>query len=375
MRVVILSKALVVGVYQSKLAQLAALPDIELSAIVPPAWRDERGTLQLEQGSAGGCQMFVTSIAFNGNFHLHYYPQLNALLAQIKPDLLHIDEEPYNLASFLAVRAAQRIGARSVFFSWQNLNRRYPPPFNWFERYVLNHTQACIAGNHDAELVWCTKGFRGPIAVIPQFGVEPDVFQPGQPQRPSTEFRIGYVGRFVTEKGVDVLLRAVAKLEGNWRVELIGSGPAHDHLIELARQLHLVDRVSFLPWLPSEEIADHYRTLDALVLPSRSQTNWKEQFGRALVEAMACGVPVIGSTCGEIPNVIGDAGLIFPEGDAAALCAHLNRLQNNLDLRRELAQHGRQRVLAHFTQACVARQTYEVYQRVMGSGEMPGNKN
>ena len=332
---------------------------------MPPSWRDERGTLQLERGCAGDCQILVTPIAFNGNFHLHYYPRLSALLAQLKPDILHIDEEPYNLATFLALRAGQRIGARTLFFSWQNLQRRYPPPFSWLERYVIDHAQACLAGNQAAELVWRAKGFRGPIAVIPQFGVEPDVFKPVQPREPSTKFTVGYVGRLVEEKGVDVLLHALAQLDGDWRAELIGGGPAHGRLIDLTRQLQLADRVRFISWLPSAEIAGSYRTLDAFVLPSRSRTNWKEQFGRSLVEAMACGVPVIGSTCGEIPNVVGNAGLIFPEGDAAALCASLNRLRSDPGLRSDLAQRGRQRVLEHFTQAQVARQTYEVYRQMM----------
>ena len=136
-------------------------------------------------------------------------------------------------------------------------------------------------------------------------------------------------------------------------------------MVELAQQLQLADRVRFLPWLPSAQIVDYYHTLDVLVLPSRSRPNWKEQFGRVLVDAMACGVPVIGSTCGEIPNVIGDAGLIFPEGDVAALRAQLQRLHDDTTLRRDLAQRGRQRVLDHFTQAQIAQQTYEVYRSVL----------
>ena len=179
MRVVILSKALVVGAYQTKLARLAALPDIELTAIVPPAWRDERGTLHLERSRTNGYQLIVTPIAFNGSFHLHFYPGLGRLLDRLRPDILHIDEEPYNLATFLALRSARRAGAtRTLFFSWQNLNRRYPIPFSWIERYTLEHVDACIAGNHDAGRVWRAKGYRGPIAIIPQFGVDPDVFRP-----------------------------------------------------------------------------------------------------------------------------------------------------------------------------------------------------
>jgi glycosyltransferase involved in cell wall biosynthesis len=86
-----------------------------------------------------------------------------------------------------------------------------------------------------------------------------------------------------------------------------------------------------------------------------------------LVEAMACGVPVIGSDSGEIPHVIGDAGLIFPEGQAGTLQAHLARLLADPDLRADLARRGRERVLARYTQAQVAAQTYAVYQ-AMGEG-------
>jgi glycosyltransferase involved in cell wall biosynthesis len=372
MRVVMISKALVIGAYHSKLKYLAAQPQMELTAIVPPSWRDERGELALERTPAEGYQLIVTPLRFNGNFHLHYYPQLNRLLLQLRPPG-HIDEEPYNLASFLALRSAHRAGARSVFFSWQNLKRTYPPPFSWLERYALRQAAAGIVGNADSERVWRAKGYRGPLAVIPQVGVEPDVFKPLEITQPTTDhFRVGYVGRFVEEKGIDVLLHALRDLGGVWQADLLGSGPDQARLAELAQHLQIADRVRFLAWMPSAQTVDFYRSLDVLVLPSRSQPNWKEQFGRVLVEAMACGVPVVGSTCGEIPNVIGQAGIIFPEGDALALRDRLRAVQGDVSLRRDLAQRGRQRVLACFTQEQVARQTYEVYCAVLRpTGRLP----
>ena len=108
----------------------------------------------------------------------------------------------------------------------------------------------------------------------------------------------------------------------------------------------------------------YYRQLDVLVVPSRTRSNWKEQFGRVAVEAMACGVPVVGSDSGEIPHVLGDAGLVFVEDDAAALRAHLARLMQDAGLQAELARRGRRRVLEHYTQARVAADTYEVYRRL-----------
>ncbi len=373
MHVALVSKACLVGAYQRKLEELAALPDVDLTVIVPPAWRDERGTIALERAHVNGYQLIVEPIVFNGNYHLYFYPRIARHLEALRPDLIHIDEEPYNFATYHVLRIARRLGAKTVFFSWQNLNRRYPFPFSRIERAVLRHADAGIAGNRDSAQVWRAKGFRGPIAVIPQFGVDPDIFSPkaGDPEaaggerRSSQGFSIGYLGRLVEEKGVDVLLRAAAGLRGDWRLEIVGSGPAQGKLIGLAEHLNVRERVAFRPWLPSAQLPDVYRALDALVLPSRSKPNWKEQFGRTLIEAMACGVPVAGSTCGEIPHVVGEAGLIFPEGDVDALRAALDRLMRDSTLRRDLAARGRERVLRHFTQKQVALATAEVYRAVI----------
>jgi glycosyltransferase involved in cell wall biosynthesis len=371
MRIALVSKACLVGAYQRKLEELAALPDIDLTVIVPPSWRDERGTITLERAHVNGYRLIVEPIRFNGDYHLYFFPGIARQLNALRPDLIHIDEEPYNYATYHLLRLAKRLNAKTVFFAWQNLNRRYPFPFNLIERAVLRGADACIAGNHDSAQVWRAKGFRGPIDIIPQFGVDPDIYAPKAPglEAPGA-FRVGYVGRFVKEKGPDLLLRALAGLSGDWRAEFVGSGPLSGALIALAGRLGLTDRVTFRPWLPSAQLPAVYRALDTLVLPSRTRPNWKEQFGRTLIEAMACGVPVIGSTCGEIPHVIDDAGLIFPEGDVDALRAQLERLMSDAGLRRDLSARGREHVLRHYTQKQVAAATAEVYRRVMSASAL-----
>jgi glycosyltransferase involved in cell wall biosynthesis len=302
-------------------------------------------------------------MAFNGNFHLHYYPRIERLIARLRPDIVHIDEEPYNLATWHSLRRAQRHGAKTLFFSWQNLLRRYPFPFNWMEQQVLQRAEAAIVGNQDALAVWRAKGYARPIAVIPQFGVDPEIFSPG-PSNASSQppFVVGYAGRLVPEKGVDLLLRAVAQLPSAVQLHIRGSGPAAGSLQRLAHTLGVWERVRFDPLIPSMQMPEFLRQLSVLVLPSRTRPNWKEQFGRVLVEAMACGVPVVGSTCGEIPHVIGEAGLIFPEGEVGALAARLTSLQREASLRVQLAQSGRARVLAHYTHRHIADQTLAVYQ-------------
>ncbi len=362
------SKALVVGAYQRKLEELAAIPGVQLTCIVPPYWQEQGRRISLEREHLVGYELVVEPIRFNGNFHLFYWPSLGRHMRRLRPDIVHIDEEPYNLATFLAMRLALAVGARPLFFTWQNLYRSYPPPFRWMERYTLARAAYAIAGNAEAVDVLRKKGYRGPAEVVPQFGVDPEVFRPAEPARNDGPLVVGYAGRLVPEKGVLLLLRALAGLPGSWRLHIIGNGPLAPEVLATAGDLHLRDRLVLESAVPSTRMADRFRSFDVLVLPSLSRSNWKEQFGRVLIEAMACGVPVVGSNCGEIGNVVGDAGLIFPEGDVEALREHLALLLGDAELRRELGRRGRQRVLERFTHREIARRTYEVYRRIMEEG-------
>jgi glycosyltransferase involved in cell wall biosynthesis len=379
LRILMISKACIVGAYQKKLEELAKFLDVELTVVVPHYWSDERGVIRLEQEHTQGYELVVERMTLNGHFHLHFYPGLAKHFRIIKPHLVHIDEEPYNVATWQAMRLAKTHGAKAVFFTWQNIHRRYPPPFSLIESYNLRNADYAIAGNSEAVRVLKAKGYRGPTRVIPQFGVDPDIYRfqvsgsrfQGPDLQPGTWnlelFTIGYVGRLVEEKGVHVLLRAVAGLSGEWRLRILGSGPQRSQLENLATELGIAERVTFEDLIPSTQMPGYYNQLDALVLPSLTRPNWKEQFGRVLIEAMACGVPVVGSDSGEIPNVIGEAGLVFPEGDVQALRSRLSRLMADPALRDELARRGRDRVLAHYTQAQVAAKTYQVYRELMAT--------
>jgi glycosyltransferase involved in cell wall biosynthesis len=369
MHVLMVSKACLVGAYQTKLEAIAKFDDIELSVIVPPVWQDPAGPIPLERSHTNGYRLLVDPIRLNGQFHLHYYPTLKKRLQTLKPDILHMDEEPYNLATWLGVRQAKKAGVKSLFFSWQNICQKYPFPFNWVERQVLSAVDYALMGNQAAVEVWEEKGYQGHYQVIPQFGVRPDIYSPPPGRDEGRTFVIGSAGRrLVPEKGIDLLLRAAANLPGIWRVQIAGEGPARPELEKLALELGIKERVHFDGVIASSQMPAYLRQLNVLVVPSRTLPNWKEQFGRILIEAMACGVPVIGSDSGEIPNVIGEAGLIFPEDDVPALTNHLLTLLKDESLRRRLEQAGRERILNHYTQEQIAAKTVEVYREMMQDG-------
>ena len=358
-----ISKACVVGTYQRKLEEMAAAwPEMSLTVVVPPRWQ---GTA-LERLHTRGYQLEVLPQALAGNFHWHFYPTLGRLLRRIRPALVHLDEEPYNFATYHANRLARRYGAKTVWFSWQNLLRHYPPPFSWWERHTLNHSDYALVGSREAERVWRKKGYRGPMRVLPQFGVDPKTFTPPPTPRPVSSVHLAYVGRLVPEKGVDVFLHALAELPGTWHASILGDGPARESLRRLTLRLGITDRVTFRPAVPSGAMPRFYHTVDILVLPSRTRPNWMEQFGRVLIEAMACGVTVVGAQSGEIPQVIGEAGLTFPEADVPALRHILHELISDVARRQSLGRAGRVRVLTHYTQRHIAEETIKVYREVLG---------
>jgi glycosyltransferase involved in cell wall biosynthesis len=382
MKVLMLSKACIVGAYQKKLEEMAAINGVDLTVVVPPSWDDPRDATRLEKLYTQGYEMIVTDIAFNGHYHLHFYPKLRRIVRQVQPDIFHIDEEPYNLATFQAMRLAQSVGTGTVVFSWQNLFRRYPPPFNLMERYVLSRTDALLVGNSESGEVWQRKGYRGPIYLIPQFGVDPAIYYRHERsvrrerrsvvryrhvRRPSqSALAMGYVGRLVEEKGLEVLFLAANKLIGPWTIQILGDGPDRERLEKMVQWLGISGRVTFDQKMPSTHLPHYFSGLDVLVLPSLTRPNWKEQFGRVLIEAMACDVITVGARCGAIPEVIGNAGLTFAEGDVNELRAQLQRLIDDVALREELRSMGRQRVVENYTQEAVAKNTVNVYREILG---------
>ena len=366
MKVLVIWKALVSEAYHKKLKELAKFKDIELTLVVPTKWHN---TI-LEKKYCEEYKIIPRKVVLNGHNHLHWYPGLEKVVRQIRPDIFHIEEEHYSLVTYQAIRLAKKYNIKRLFVSLQNIYKKYPFPFSWIEGYNLRNTDYAVAVSEEIKDVLVKKGFTNEkISIIP-YGIDPLLYR----KMESTELRsrlrleaftIGYIGRFVKEKGIFDLLKALSQIKSKFNLLMVGSGRLKYKIKAEGKRLGILERIRILDSFPSSQVPNYINCMDCLALPSRTTKKWKEQFGRVLIEAMSCEVPVVGSDSGEISNVIGDSGLIFKEGDINDLYSKLELLINDIDLRMELAKKGRQRVLNNFTQEKVARETYKIYQKMM----------
>lgn len=283
-----------------------------------------------------------------------------------KWDVIDIHEEPFALATaeVLLLCALRRNGAPVVLYTAQNIEKRYPLPFRWFERTALRTARGISACNTDAARISMTKGFPGRARVIP-LGIDSDEFTPGDRKVDATAPVAGFLGRLVPEKGLETLLQAVAGAPG-LRLRIAGAGPMADALPARVAGLGIADRVEVLGPVAPEKVPEFYRTIDVLAVPSQATASWTEQFGRVAVEAMAAGVPVVASDAGALVEVVERAGLIVPQGDAAALGAAL--VEATGPRRGALVRAGLARA-ATCTWDAVADRYLELYDSVRHEGD------
>ncbi len=371
MRVLMFSHTYFPAHYRGKLRWLTTEGGVDLTLVALPALRLPTGVqLVFEETSEPFAVRLLQPVAFTDHNILRLYAphKVAALLREIRPEIVHAEAEPHSLTLGLLAFLKHYFPYRLVAFTWENLFRQGRGPLRWVERFTLRQVDWMIAGNSEAANVIRWRGYSGPVTVIPQVGLDPSHFSGEyleRPSRPCRELRIGFVGRLVPEKGVLDLWEAFLPMADQAILVLIGEGPLRETILAQARKAGVKERVEVKGYIPYAEMPSALKDLDILVLPSRTTLHWKEQFGHVLAEAMAVGVPVIGSDSGAIPEVIGDAGLVFPERDVAALRERLVFLLDHPAERQRLAKAGRQRVLTQFTDAAIAQATLQVYEQLM----------
>lgn len=345
-------------------------PDVELEVVTTERWREAEMDVDATPDDLFPVRTARSHLSKHIQLFVYDPRPIIKALREHRPHLIDMSHEPYSIAAAEILTLCKWYAPQApiVMQTNQNILHNYPPPFNWLERRAFRRVAAAYACSESVCEVLHAKGFTKPAPIVP-FGVNTEAFRPriADEEKNSGPLTIGYIGRMLRGKGLNVLAAALAMIESEaWQLLVVGDGPERESFEQKLRTAGLDKRAEFTGAINFALVPEYFHRLDLLVIPTETTKRIREQFGRVIVEAMASGVPVIGSTCGAIPEVIGHAGLVFPEGNASALAGALLQLLADEDLRTRLAIAGLARV-GRYSWEQVAEKTYELYRHVLRS--------
>jgi glycosyltransferase involved in cell wall biosynthesis len=345
----------------------------EVTVAGPSFFHGDLRPVPLERLPSEPCKLVGLPAYLTRRIHVMVYgPRLRSLLRE-PWDLVHCWEEPFIFAAGQAAMWCHP-AARLVFATFQNLSKRYPPPFSWVEQYAMGQADGWVAFGHLIEDVLTRrKLYRDrPHRVIPP-GVDVQQFKPDPARRAQTLTElnwssegppvVGFVGRFVPEKGLRLLTEVLDAVRSPWRALFLGGGSLESYLRDWSAKYG--ERVRILTEVTHSQVPAYMNCMDVLAAPSQSTPRWREQFGRMLVEAFASGVAVLASDSGEIPFVVGDAGLIRPEADREQWQDGLQTLLENPAFRTDVAARGFDRAHQEFAWPLVARRHLKFFDELL----------
>ncbi len=276
-------------------------------------------------------------------------------LARRRPVVATI-HHPITVDRDMAVRAETALWRKFKHLRWYSFIGMQKRVAHIFKQIITVSTQA----RDDI-----SREFRIPaerFSVVPN-GIDTRMFYP-LPDVAREPFRLIVTNSAdIALKGLDILLRAVAELapaRPRLNLVVIGMPKKKSPIFRLIRELGIGARVHFTGRIDQDAFVRQYARAWAAIVPSRY-----EGFGLPAGEAMACGVPVISTTGGALPEVVGDAGLLVPPADHRLLARAIAQLCDHPELAAKLGRAGYQRVMAHFTWQAAARKTVAIYQRTI----------
>lgn len=363
MRVLIINSMFYTSAYRRCADELGVQPEIDLTVLTVDGWimNDRLSNTEALSGNVP-YSFIIGKTLWKGKENRGFYISgLRRAFHLSQPEIIFLMEEPFSLFALqvLFLKNLYSPNSKIVFFTWNNLSFSefdYRPSvwYRMVSRWTLDRCDGALTANSDGITVLGNTGFAKPIEKI-GYGVRTDRFIEQDNDRVEKlraeigitpeQVIIGYVGRLLRMKGLDILLDAFASLDNpNLRLLIVGSGEFEQELMVLAERLGISDRIIHYPSVAHGDVPAYMQLINIFVLPSRRYRMWAEQFGRVLVEAMAAGAIVIGSDSGAIPEVIGNAGFVFRENDVDSLREALNNaLALDSNARSQLLSIGRER--------------------------------
>lgn len=373
MKILRIWHAAVVAEYRKKVRAIANFPDVDLTLLIPRKWKEggKEVYYQFDEKIDTVYSTVVGRIARQNNIRRYFFlTGLWKTMKQTRPDVIDLEEEPYSYVARQVIYFRNLLGLNSkiIFHSATNIQKQLKNPFAKIQENTFSEASAAIVRNQEAESYLQNNGFNGPIFLSGN-GIDCNHFSPGDSSKLREKFNlgdkkvVGFVGNLRTGKGLFTLLSAFEKLPKDTVLLLIGGGHLFDDIKRIANSKGFAERLILTGQIDHMQLPDYYRLMDVFVLPSETGMRWKESFGRVLIEAMACGIPVIGSSSGAIPDTILDAGIVFSEKNVKELVEAINKLLIDKGLLQKYKKAGLQRA-GEFSWDSIAKINYEVYQSV-----------
>ena len=301
------------------------------------------------------------------NFHIYLFgkrnvsgfgwlsPDFKKYIKEIRPDIIYNIGGHYQLSliQLIYLRNKELPTAKIMSFSMRGPNynashfKEYCKPLKkylrrrfvayyyvrWALRYLNKNCDAVFCHYPDAYECFREEGYKGPIYMQTQVGVNPEVFYENETWRKEIRkmyqiddntYLFGSATRFTELKGLDDIIKALPK-EGNWKYLMMGAGMKSDteRLTNLIKERGLEEKIILPGYIPLKEMPKYYNAIDCMLHCPRTAYRWVETFSIALVQSMIIGNPVIGTDSGSVPYQIGPEGVVVKEGD-------LNELRNKM---------------------------------------------
>lgn len=348
MKLFFLKQSFVVSGYRSLAHKLSQSPNLELAVGVPSRFKELGGQVNRYEPTSG--DETIRSFVFPTiclHVQIVWFLGLGRALRKFfgkteTTDVFLCYAEPYSVTAFLAYLTARlTLGKRFKFVcnTFQNIKKDFSFPLSFIQTFIFKRSAAIISSNQEATEVLRAQGFGGTIWQLPLWFNSQWFFPTCRDQE--GKVKVGFLGALNEDKGISDLIEALETNVSNFKdrieVHFAGRGPLEEDV--RASLLSFNERglsSSFHGAIPFHNVPHYLNKLDILVVPSRTGSHWKEQFGRIIVEARACQVAVIGSDSGAIPEVLNDQRMVFPERNPQELRKTLDFVISNLQtLRKE----------------------------------------
>lgn len=283
---------------------------------------------------------------------------------KLKPDLIHV-HFPYPLGELAVLLKSDKgkivITYHSDIVKQKRILKLYQP----FLKKILKKAKTIIVSNANyIQTSDFLPEFKDKIQIIP-FGIDLSCFA-YRDERKIEEIKRKYPGPLVLflgklryYKGLNYLIDSAKEVEG--KILIAGDGVLRAELEKNVRKNKLEDKVFFVGEVPDEELSSYYHAADLFVLPSSHRS---EAFGISILEAMACGLPVISTELGtgtSYVNLHNKTGLVIPPGDSVALSKSINYLLQSKSLRDKFGKEGRDRVREYFSKEVMVSRIKKLY--------------